>query len=100
MLLQRTHSRFGGGVVVATMTALKQSCPQGITNSDLDEILGARRAEFMKWMRGQTMSICDGRAYNHEKERYEPTECSGRPHGVVVYPWDLERFLAGLPVID
>lgn len=26
--------------------------------------------------------------------------CKDNPHGVVVYPWDLERFLEGLPVID
>jgi hypothetical protein len=82
------------------LTVIRQSCPQGLTSEDLDELLGGRRREFMSWMRGQTMSICDGREYNHGEKRYEPTECAGHPHGVVVYPWDVERFLRGLPVID
>lgn len=82
------------------MAAIKQSCPQGLTHSDLDELLGDRREEFNRWMVGQTMSICDGRSYNHELREYELTECADSPHGVVAYSWDVERFLAGLPVID
>lgn len=80
--------------------AVKQSCPQGLTDADLDNLLGSRRNKFNKWMIGQTMSICDGRRYNHELKMYEPTECADSPHGVVAYSWDVERFLAGLPVID
>jgi hypothetical protein len=83
-----------------TAVAMKQSCPQGLTGHDLKEQLGCRYQDFMHWMRGQTMSICDGMTYNHEEKRHEPTGCVRQPHGVVVYPWDVERFLSGLPVID
>lgn len=31
---------------------------------------------------------------------YEDDDCAGNPHGMIVYRHDLERFLAGLPVID
>lgn len=50
-------------------------------------------------MNGQTMMLCDGRRYNHDAREYE-VACGGVAHGVVVYPWDVERFLAGLPVVD
>jgi hypothetical protein len=95
------------------MIKTHSSCPQGLTESDLDVILGERLPEFMYWMRGQTVSACDGREYNHGHKSYFTTSCSGMMpgmplgrdevpggHGMVVYPWDLERFLAGLPVID
>jgi hypothetical protein len=76
------------------------SCPQGYTEEDLRTILGPRLNEFVKWMYGQTMSICDGLKYDYDKRDYEPTGCYSRPHGAVVFPWDLERFLDGLPIID
>jgi hypothetical protein len=81
---------------------IKQSCPQGLTGDDLAELFGdgERLREFNHWMRGQTMSVCDGREYNYAEKRYQPTKCAGHPHGVVAYPWDVERFLLGLPVID
>lgn len=45
--------------------------------SNVLEVLGKRRyKKFCTWMNGQT-SLMEG-----------------------VYPWDLERFLKGLPVID
>jgi hypothetical protein len=112
-----------------------QSCPRGHTNADLKEILGPRLEEFWSWMTGQTMMLCDGKAYHHDRKCtpecvhpeggsswtckylgtgfYYATECSGLPegtltsrdaaltgHGAVTYPWDLERFMTGLPVID
>ena len=30
----------------------------------------------------------------------EPSKCADNPHGTVIYPWDVERFILGLPVID
>jgi hypothetical protein len=44
-------------------------------------------------MNGQTQTICDGREYNHEAKEYKPTACADSPHGMVVYPWDLERYM-------
>jgi hypothetical protein len=113
-----------------------KECPQGLTESELQGLFGERLHEFNFWMRGQTMGVCEGRRYHHDRchDRfclqefrpgtkwsqpahtedsewdwrcgytgtgyYEPTECVYNPHGVVAYPWDVERFLLGLPVID
>lgn len=74
-----------------------QSCPQGLTDIDVSRILVKH---FWKWMRGQTLSVCDGRSYNHATKEYEQTECHECPHGAIVYPWDMERYLARWPVID
>lgn len=55
------------------------------------------------WMSGQTMMICDGspeRKWVHGKlVEVGPPKCD-RAHGLVVYEWDLERFLLRLPVVD
>lgn len=62
------------------------------------------------WMYGQTMMLCDGspeREWVHDESapggRYlvevGPSKC-GQAHGGVVYEWDLDRFLLGLPVVD
>lgn len=62
------------------------------------------------WMYGQTMMICDGSAerewVDDESDPYVrrfvevgPPKCD-RAHGLVVYEWDLDRFLRGLPVVD
>jgi hypothetical protein len=77
----------------------KPECSGGYTHRQLDEILGLRRAKFDRWMAGQTRMYCDARLYDVETQSYKPSGCD-RPHGEVTYPWDVERFLAGLPVID
>lgn len=74
------------------------TCMYGFTYEDQERILGDRLPEFSRWMRGQTITKCDGRQFNHATKKYEPDGCG--PHGMVVYRSDLERFLAGLPVID
>lgn len=74
------------------------ACRLGYTYSQLETILGERTDVFGRWMRGQTMDICDGRHYNHILDTYEASGCG--PHGVVVYPCDLQRFLAGQPITD
>ena len=74
-------------------------CRMGYTHPQLVRILGERLPEFNKWMYGQTMTLCEGRQYNHDTKEYE-VACDGVAHGGVVYSWDLNRFLRGLPVID
>lgn len=78
------------------------SCPLGYTAEDIKAILVStyRFNEFQRWMYGQTMVTCDGMKYDHDTHDYKPTACYSRPHGAVVFPWDLERFLDGLPIID
>jgi len=76
----------------------KPECSLGYTDFQLDEILGDRRREFSRWMRGQTVAVCDGREYDHANKVYVETGCG--PHGVATYAWDLERFLDGRPIID
>lgn len=78
---------------------MNRACVQGVTDQELREQLGNRYPEFMEWMCGQTMSICEARVYNHDLRQYEPSACT-EPHGMVVYQWDLDRFLRGLPIID
>lgn len=77
------------------------SCPLGYTEADLKGLLGEINFPiFRKWMYGQTMALCDGLYYDQIKGAYEKSGCYVHPHGAVVYGWDLERFLAGKPVID
>lgn len=72
-------------------------CPYGYSVAFIEEILDEETLqEFKFWMRGQTMSICGGRRYNHELRQYEPDECEKTPHGGVVYLYDLHRFLGFL----
>lgn len=50
-------------------------------------------------MTGQTGYICDGFRVNGNGEQ-ERTACYEHPHGMVTYKGDVERWAAGLPVID
>ena len=76
----------------------KPDCELGYTDKQVDTIMGLRMAEFQRWMAGQTMAICDGRRFSYAENRYEATGCG--PHGYITYPWDLQRFLDGKPIID
>jgi hypothetical protein len=70
------------------------SCPHGYTVQDLDDLLGTYFGdEFMVWMSGQTKMICEGYRYDHDRRETVPSQCAGSPHGVVVYPWDLQRWI-------
>lgn len=71
-------------------------CEGGYTRSQVEEIMGDRLAEFDRWMYGQTMMLCEGRSYNHQKREYE-LSCAGIMHGPIVYAWDLKRFLEIIP---
>ena len=73
-------------------------CELGYTDGQLHAILGDRLPAFRRWMRGQTVALCDGRRYDHDKCEYEPTGCG--PHGPATYGHDLRRFLVGGPILD
>lgn len=73
-------------------------CKLGYPVAQLEEILGDRMPTFWHWMRGQTMSVCDGREYDYNTREHHPTGCG--PHGSCVYPWDLRQFLAGGKALD
>ena len=77
---------------------IEPSCILGYTDSDLNQLLGNEKSEFYAWMRGQTFTSCDGKAYDPELRAYRDTGCG--PHGYVFYVADVARFMRGLPVID
>jgi len=68
------------------MTLPDPICQYGYTQEQLHAIFGARLHEFEKWFTGQTGAICDDPGCGE--------------HGLVVYRWDVERYVAGRPVID
>lgn len=67
-------------------------CEGGYTRQQVEEIMGDRLAKFDKWMYGQTCMLCEGRKWNYNAQKYEPS-CGGVAHGGIVYEWDLKRFL-------
>ena len=67
-------------------------CSLGYTRREVVELTVDRHEEFQRWIYGQTVALCEARRFNHETREYEPNGCD-RPHGMVVYPWDLARFL-------
>lgn len=72
-------------------------CPDGYPWTQLEDAFDEDTfKEFRHWMGGQTMSICEGRKYNHDTNQYEPDECAGSPHGAVAYRYDVFRFLGFL----
>lgn len=73
------------------------TCPFGYTEEDLHKLFPTEEemAAFNKWMYGQTIATCEGRTYNHEEGVYEATTCADHPHGLIVYIWDLKRYLNG-----
>lgn len=75
---------------------LTRSCPIGYTVQDVESL----EPGLGRWMRGQTVTECTGRRFNHDTHQYEPDACAEHPHGIVLFPWDVERYLRGLPVID
>jgi len=79
------------------------SCPSGYTRQDLDQHFSAKTGEpHPLWvqLRGQTGSICEGRAYDHDAREYHPTACADKPHGFISYTWDVQEWYEGLPVSD
>lgn len=76
---------------------LAPECQYGYTDAQIQQMFEEPK-KFYSWMRGQTFSSCDGREYNRDTEQYVATNCG--PHGFVYYPWDVYRYVNGLPVID
>lgn len=73
-------------------------CHYGYPVSQLrDELDADTFTALNEWMRGQTMTLCNGTVYNHNIGRDEPSGCACGP---VYYRWDVERFFSGLPVVD
>lgn len=72
----------------------KPVCPYGYTARQLNDLLGDARAnEFWRWMRGQTLMLCEGWSYDHDRRENVPDACNGHPHGVIIYPWDFQRWV-------
>jgi hypothetical protein len=44
-------------------------------------------------MRGQTLMLCEGWSYDHDRRENVPDACNGHPHGVIIYPWDFQRWV-------
>lgn len=66
-------------------------CRLGYPQDQVKEITGSRYDEFGRWMRGQTIALCEGTK--------NPYGCSD-PHGIVIYGSDIAQFLRGGPVLD
>jgi hypothetical protein len=77
----------------------KPICKYGYTREQIRRMLGDDTDNFTRWMYGATMTLCEGKEYNHLTGEYEPC-CNGVAHGPVVYPWDLETYLRGLDPLD
>jgi hypothetical protein len=70
-----------------------------MTAADLNMVMDAERLEeFIKWMHGQTVGVCDGRRYDYNANTFRDTGCG--PHGPVYYRHDVARYLNNQPVID
>lgn len=75
-------------------------CRGGYPWYQLEEIFSEDEVKQLHgWMYGQTMMLCEGRIWNSTTHEYEEA-CNGDSHGPVVYPWDLKRWMRGLPIID
>lgn len=90
---------------------MEPKCSLGYTHDQIAALTGDREQEFWHWMRGQTVAVCgaepqrrwvhdfDG-AGKSELVEVGPPLCDVAHGAPIVYRWDLERFLAGLSVID
>lgn len=70
-------------------------CPLGYPIEQLEAHLSAMQmAQLHSWMTGQTGAICDG------TQKDPDPRCVDNWHGLVYYAWDVERWIAGLPILD
>ena len=72
----------------------KPECESGYTQEQVKEIVDDYD-DFSGWMDGKTMTICKGKAWDHDKEEYYEV-CDGVSHGTVIYPCDLRRYLGSV----
>lgn len=68
-------------------------CPLGYPRHQVENLVDDLAA-FGRWMRGQTVMLCEGRRYDYETREWVPDACAGIPHGTVVYGTDIRRYLA------
>lgn len=73
-------------------------CQLGYTQPQLALIFDFGLGAFQRWMRGQTIALCEGRLYDHDAKEYRMSGCG--PHGAVVYPHDVRQYLAGGEPLD
>lgn len=59
------------------------ACPHGYDFAQVDEIFGAERDGFYRWVSGKTQILCPGLR----------GPCAGNPHGPVVFADDVRRYL-------
>lgn len=75
------------------------ACVMGYPQAQLCTFMShAQEKDFLQWMVGQTVGVCDGRRYDHDTKTFSETGCG--PHGTVVYAHDLMDWFAGKPVTD
>lgn len=71
-------------------------CDLGLTKQEVKDILnqyGLNFAEFMYWMRGQTVTACTGEKYDRDIGQKVRTRCFDAPHDTVFFSWDVQRFV-------
>lgn len=81
------------------ITVPAPACQFGFPQAQVETMFGIFYPRFQKWMEGQTIGHCNRLMYSPEKGEYVPSGCT-EAHGYLYYPWDVERFIRGLPVID
>lgn len=87
--------------VDSAMVLPEPECPLGYPVTQLQEVLDEQQFQrLMLWMSGQSGLLCQGTRYNHDLRRHEPTECAQHPHGMVVFAWDVRRWVSAGPIID
>lgn len=73
-------------------------CKYGYTQDQLEQMFGVALPVFKRWMRGQTVMVCEGVRYNHDTNKYEDDCVTG--HGMITYAHDVARWLGGREIID
>lgn len=83
---------------VASSEPLPPACHYGYDREQIEQLMADDLDRFDRWMRGQTIAICDGREYDYEASEYRETGCG--PHGGVVYAHDVANYLNGGQIRD
>ena len=73
---------------------IQPDCPFGYSMEHLKASMTPDGFELLvRWMEYRTMSLCDGKLYDHEKKRYVKSDCYPVGHGPIVNESDMDRFL-------
>lgn len=74
-------------------------CEIGYPHSQLEQTLSVlKMKDFLRWMMGQTFSMCTGQIFDYATNRMVPSNCG--PHGFVYYTSDVRAFLDGRQPLD